>query len=311
MQNKDSMIKVCLACDNNYAKHAGVVITSILHNALEDDSLTFYILDDGIETKNKEALKSLKKLKECEINFIKIDKSLFKDYKKVKTHKYVTLATYFRLKLPSLLPNVDKVIYFDCDFIINTSLKDIYNTDLQNCPIAGVRDIKKKLVLKNPTYVNAGMLIFDIEKMRELNLEAKFLKWTQENMSKITCGDQEIINDVCKGCIKILDDEWNVQSSNFTNRSSYTKTPKGIHFISKRKPWNFGSYSYHREYYFKYLQLTPWAQTTWERFIWKYLNQLISLIKYFFYRPLFLFRPKFYQAFYHTYLKQFLEGEQV
>ena len=268
MKNKDSTIKICLACDNNYAKHAGVVIASILHNATEEDSLAFYILDDEIKKNNITALESLKKIKNCEINFIKIDKSLFDDYKKVKTHKYVTLATYFRLKLPSLLPNIDKVIYFDCDFIVNTSLKELYNTDLEGCPIAGVRDIKKKMVLKNPTYVNAGMLIFDIDKMKELNLETKFLNWTQINMPQITCGDQEIINEVCIGNIKILDEEWNVQSSNFTNRSSFTKKPKGIHFISKRKPWNFGSYSYHRNFYFKYLQLTPWAQNSWERFLW-------------------------------------------
>ena len=69
----------------------------------------------------------------------------------------------------------------------------------------------------NPTYVNAGMLIFDLKKIKELDLEEKFLKWTQNNHEKITCGDQEIINEVCKGQIKILDNEWNVQSSNFTS----------------------------------------------------------------------------------------------
>lgn len=301
---EQNIINICLACDDKYARHAGVVIASILKNANENDNIVFHVLDGGIKEENKHALTTLSNIKFCEVKFLPIDDKLFDDYKKVKTHKYVSLATYYRLKLPSLLPTIKKVIYFDCDFVVNTSLNEIYNTDLEGFAIAGILDIKKKMQKVNPTYVNAGMLIFDIEKMKELELEQKFLKWTQENLCQITCGDQEIINEVCKGQIKILDDEWNVQSSNFINRSSYTKKPKGIHFTSKRKPWNFGSYSYHRDYYFKYLQLTPWAQNKWNRFIWKDLNQIVSLIKYIFHRPLFLFRPKFYQAFYYTYIKK-------
>lgn len=303
MSMSQNLMNICLACDNNYAKHAGVVIASILKNAEKDDNLIFYILDGGISSKNKEALKSLATIKACDIRFTSVKEDLFSEYKKVKTHDYVSLATYYRLMLPSLLPEVDKVIYFDCDFIVNSSLKDLYKIDLENNPVAGVLDIKKKMLQKNPTYVNAGMLIFDINKMRDLDLESKFLKWTQENHCHIRCGDQEIINEVCKGKIKILDNTWNVQSSNFTNRSSYIKNPKGIHFISKRKPWHYGSYSYHREYYFKYLQLTPWALNTWESFLWLEINQIVSLIKYICYRPFFLFRPKFYQAIYFTYIK--------
>ena len=110
-------------------------------------------------------------------------------------------------------------------------------------------------------------------------------------------GDQQIINDVLKGRIKIVDDEWNVQSSNFTNRSSYTKHPKVIHYVARKKPWHFGSFSVHRNLYFKNLQLTPWKLNGFkEKFYWYHLNQIQSLINYVLYRPLFLFRPRFYEA---------------
>ena len=304
-------INICLACDNNYAVHAGVVIASILVNANIDDKHTFFILDGGIEESQKAKLLELKRIKDCDILFVNINDSLFEDYKQIRTHNYVTLATYYRLKLPSLLPDVNKIIYFDCDFVVNTSLKELFETDLENCPIAGVVDIKKKMVLANPTYVNAGMLIFDLDKMRELNIEEKFLVWSLKNIANITCGDQEILNEVCKGNIKLLDAEWNVQSSNFTNRSNYTQKPKGIHFVSKKKPWHFASYSYHRNYYFKYLQLTPWALNKKDLFIWKYVNQVASLLCYIGYRPLFLLRPKFYLALFYTYIKPVIGGKAV
>ena len=116
-----SRINVSLACDNNYAKYAGVVIASILANANKDDNLFFYILDGGISAEYKQQILSLKKIKDCEISFIAIDETLFEDYKKVQTHFYITLPTYYRLKLPSLLPDIDRIIYFDCDFVICSS----------------------------------------------------------------------------------------------------------------------------------------------------------------------------------------------
>lgn len=306
---KKSIINICIACDNNYAKYAGVVIASVLANAKESDFLNIYILDGGIKESLKEDLNKLKNIKDCYIDFIPINEDLFKDYKAVKTHKYISIATFYRLKLPTLLPSIDKVIYFDCDFIVNSSLNELFNIDMEGYPIAGVLDNKRKMVKRNPTYINAGMLIFDINKMKELNLEEKFLLWAKQNLPQITCGDQEIINEVCKNNIKIIDEEWNVQSSNFTNRSSYIKKPKGIHFVSKKKPWRFASYSYHKGLYFKYLQLTPWALKGFQKFLWRELNEISSLISYFFYRPLFLFRPKFYLAVYYTYIKPLTKGE--
>ena len=248
-------INVCLACDDNYSKYAGVVIASTLANANSDDDLVFYILDGGISETRKSEILSLKSIKSCDINFINIDPYLFEDYKNVKSHKYITLATYYRLKLPSLLPDVSRVIYLDCDMVVTTSLSELFNKKLEEKPLAGVSDIKKKRVKINPTYVNAGMLIMDLDNMRKQNIEEKFLEWTKKHIDTIKTGDQEIINEVCKGNILVVEDEWNVQSSNFTNRSSYTNNPKIVHFTATLKPWHYASFSYHRNLYFKYLQI--------------------------------------------------------
>ena len=230
-----------------------------------------------------------------------IDETLFDDFKKVTTHSYISIATYFRLKLPSLLPNVDKIIYFDCDVIINSSLKELYKTDVEDYPIAGIIDIKKKIVKINPTYVNAGILIMNLEYMRKFGFEEKFYQYTKDNFENIKCGDQEIINEVCKGNIKIVPNKWNVQISNFTNRSDYMKNPNIIHYVSKNKPWQFGSFSYRKELFYKYLQLTPWKLSNDEYFKQKYIGEIISWFKYLKYRPLFMFRPKFWYALYKTY----------
>lgn len=295
-------INVCLACDNNYAKYAGVVIASVLANSKDDESLNFYILDGGISESKKTEILSLKSIKDCKIEFVQIEESMFEDYKKVATHKYISIATYYRLRLATLLPEVERIIYFDCDMVVNSSLNNLFNVELGENIIAGVRDINKRMLQQNPSYINAGMVLFDLNKIREENIEQKFYDYTNENFETIKMGDQTIINEVLKGRIKIVEDEWNVQSSNFTNRSSYTKHPYIIHYVAKRKPWHFGSFSVHRQLYFKYLQMTPWKLNGFkEKFYWYYLNQVMSLINYVIYRPLFLFRPRFYEAIFKSY----------
>ena len=178
----------------------------------------------------------------------------------------------------------------------------LFKTNMKKAAIAGVQDLNKKQIKKNPTYVNAGMLVMDLKNMRSQNIESKFLEWTKEHIDTIKVGDQEIINEVLKGEIKIVDDEWNVQSSNFTNRSSYTKEPCVVHFVAKKKPWHWASFSYHRDLYFKYLQLTPWRLSEEEYTHWTKDNQKASLIEYFKYRPTFFLRPRFYEALIKTYL---------
>lgn len=295
-------INVCLACDNNYAKYAGVVVASVLANSKDDESLNFYILDGGISENKKAEILSLKSIKDCKIEFVQIEESMFEDYKKVATHKYISIATYYRLRLATLLPEVERIIYFDCDMVVNSSLNNLFNVELGENIIAGVRDINKRMLQQNPSYINAGMVLFDLNKIREENIEQKFYDYTNENFETIKMGDQTIINEVLKGRIKIVEDEWNVQSSNFTNRSSYTKHPYIIHYVAKRKPWHFGSFSVHRQLYFKYLQMTPWKLNGFkEKFYWYYLNQVMSLINYVIYRPLFLFRPRFYEAIFKSY----------
>lgn len=301
-----SKINVCLACDDNYSKYAGVVIASVLANAKPENSLSFYILDGGVSQENIEKILSLKSIKDCEINFVKVDDSQFEMYKNIKTHQYVTLQTYYRLKLAQILPDVKRIIYMDCDMVVNDDLEELFNTDLHDNVIAGVLDIRVygKKAWKNSKYINAGMILFDLEKFRQENIEDIFYEYTKNNFDKIKTGDQDIINFSLEGRIEIVPDVWNVQSSNFTNRSSYTHNPKIIHFVAKNKPWHFGSFSYHRNYYFKYLQLTPWALKEEEKDYWYRKNQTASLINYVKYRPLFMFRPKFYKALYYTYIKK-------
>ena len=296
-------INVCISCDDNYAKYAGVVIASILLNAGEDDEFSFYILDGGISDKAKLRINRLKSIRHCDINFVKIDESQFEVYKDIPTHKYISMAAYYRLKLPELLPDVDRVIYLDCDVIVRKSLAEFFNTKLdEDYYIAGVLDarVKYKPQWKDTKYVNSGVLLMDLNKIRWDNVSDIFLDYTQKHFDEIKTGDQDIINFALKGKIKIVDDRWNVQVSSFLSRSSFTKDPYIIHYIARQKPWMFGSYNHFKNEYFKVLAHTPWKMPTEEKYQWGIWNDICSFFHFLIDKPLFLFRPKFWEAVFKT-----------
>lgn len=301
-------INICLASDNNYVCYASVLIASILLNANADDNLNIYILENGISDENKEKVLSLKRIKDFNIKFVSPDNNLFKPYLDIKTHAYLTMPAYYRLKLPSLLPDVDKIIYFDCDMVVNSSLKELFYSDLNGNYIGGVLDVrpfrmnrKSKLPLFN-LYVNSGMLLIDLKKWREENVEEQFLNYAINNKEDIFCGDQQIINYVLQGKIKRLPNKWNVQSSNFMNRSSLMKYPNVIHYIAQHKPWEYASINYFKNYYFEYLSYTPFAMSPEEKYKYEVLGQRESIKKYIKRRPLFFLHPKFILAVICTYL---------
>lgn len=301
-------INICLSTDDNYSKYAGVVITSVLLNS-DNKNLKFFILDGGISQENKEKILSLKSIKECNIEFVPINEDLFEIYKQIGTHSYISLSTYYRLKLASLLNNIEKVLYLDCDVIVNSDITDLYNTDITEYYAAGVTDTAMKSsgwvpkLENNNLYFNAGVLLFNLKKIREDNIEQEFEKYVQKEFENIRVGDQQIINVVCQGKIKQVESAWNVQSSNFVNRSDYTNSPKIVHFIGRQKPWIFGSINYWKDLYFNVLKNTPWKLSQEEIFKWTILNKVISLVNYFKYRPLFMFRPRFYKALFYSYFK--------
>ena len=302
LTNNNPKINVCLSCDENYAQYAGVVIASILANAKAEDSLHFYILDGNISNDSKEKILSLKYIKDCDIEFVPINRSDFEDYKMVKTHPYISLAACYRLKLSSLLPNVDKVIYLDCDVSVCSSLSELFNINLQDNVMAGVLDIDIKRKNRNPKYINSGVLLMDLDKMRTQNIEGQFLNYTKDNINNIEMGDQEIINAVLADKMLIIDPKYNVQSECFIRRSSFTKSPVIVHYIGSQKPWHFGSWSVHKDLYFRYLQITPWCLADVEMAEWGIPNTIYSVYKWFCHRPFFYFQKKFWDAFIKTYI---------
>jgi lipopolysaccharide biosynthesis glycosyltransferase len=130
-----------------------------------------------------------------------------------------TNSTYWRLYFSQLLPNVDKIAYFDADVFFNSDVADFYNIGLDNYHVAGVIDSISLQTLKYPKlhskqlsnrplsfmnqYICAGVLLMNLKLIRKDELYAKFITSFKKQWP---FNDQDIINDVC--IKKPLSIEW-------------------------------------------------------------------------------------------------------
>ena len=134
-------INICLASDDNYAKFTGVHIKSVAEMASTGNLYNVYILDGGITEINKTKLLKLE-TELCKIHFVDM-KAMVKELNLESLHVsgHISLATYYRLFLPNIFTNIDKILYVDCDTVFMKDPAEIYSSDLENYLLGAVRDI--------------------------------------------------------------------------------------------------------------------------------------------------------------------------
>lgn len=276
MADSDNRIHIALSpwdLTDDYNRHAGATLLSILDHCSQP--VVAHLLYDeklcvGKEKEtgyNKACYQKIADGYGCELQYHHVE--LPEWVNNLETVKKWTPGTLMRLYLPELLPQIDKIIYFDCDMIINTDVVTLWNTQLGNTPLAACPDTaapnyshKRKKTYQNVGIVPlscfcAGTLIFNLRAIRELddsfsNILIAFL----HDNPDIPYLDQDILNWFCQGNYTKLDGKYN----NYVDESALAYAEDSvIHYASAYgKPWKW----YHGkidDYYWNYLIKTPWC----------------------------------------------------
>ena len=263
-------IHIVFAADPGYYQHLCVTLVSILENN-RDLRLHAHVLTNRLSEKAEAPLKSLEnQYNNLVLDFREVDDSQFDDLK--LTINYISVQTYYRYILARIFPDLDKVLYLDCDLVVRGSLKELWAENLDGYYAAGVFDpcIKKneESLLNNigfqgrSDYVNAGVLLFNLKNIREDNLIDEFFSCQQNNQNVIKFQDQDVINMVMKGRIKLLPSQFNWISYQSRNNSlPASPGPVIVHYTGNDKPWSLQSFCRHvyKNEYYKYLLRTPYA----------------------------------------------------
>lgn len=278
---KSVVIPIVMSTDDDFIRATVVSLTSMFENANPGTIYHINVLVPGdFGSKGKTCISSLKeRYPDCKFEFMDMGGK----YKIYSTEQWAAPA-YYRLEAASLLRDVKKCIYIDGDTIVRHDLLEMYDIDVSDYFVGGVVDYcffsKKRLsnhfkVLEIPNlkqYVCSGVLIMNLEKIRENGLEKKFLKLVQSKGKSLQYAEQDVINSVCYGKILCLPLKFHFLANWLRLNNSYkknkfvslystladweAKNPWIVHFAGTPKPWESHSKTIFHEEWWKYAKKT-------------------------------------------------------
>lgn len=283
--SKQPLVLAC-AADDNYAMPLAVTARSALANLQSDRPVALFILDGGISKTNKRKITRSLDSKQVEISWITLDNAQFTN---LSSDRHVTIPTYYRLRLPQVLPpEFNKAIYLDTDMVVTGNLEELWNIDIGDNYVLAVQDDVQLYVSMSPSlqkcqgweispackYFNAGLLVINMDKWRADNIGNRVIEFIRQNIS-YQPNDQDALNAILAGRWGEIHPKWNqmpgVYDPAFKDRNplppevyqELLHQPCIIHFTNTPKPWCAGLQAEclhpKKDLFFHYLDMTAWA----------------------------------------------------
>jgi len=245
-------VTVAFATDHKYRYFTGVTLYSLIQHASSDTKYEIVLLGNDLTDEDLGIFTRLISGKE---NFTLTPLDMRSKIMEIGANEFYlgnySIANYYRLFLPELLPQCDKIIYLDSDLIIQTDIKNFFFQDIGDFPLAAAKDrsaaviplkwreislycyCRRVLGIKtSDRYLNSGVLVMDLAALRKSD-------FSQRIRAEIASGipfeyvDQDILNRLFGGRIYYLDKTWNYMvEKNERNLRKY----KIVH-ISGIHPW--------------------------------------------------------------------------
>lgn len=268
MQNKT--IPIFFTFDNNYVEPAAVAFYSLLNKAKKDVFYKMHVLHSDITQEKQQLLANIVNKKgNAKLTFINTDGFLNDfwgngSFSFSQANSTFTVDTIIRCFGAKFFPQYDKIIYSDVDIIFVDDISEIYDIDIQDKYIAGVKNPFAKFSkyelshlkpeyyeMLHDKYIGGGIWVMNLKKIREDNLEEKMIKIINDDTIIKRWNDQDIVNIACNGEVGFISLNYISYpymidllqkpdfDSDYTREELYDSiiNPKIIHFAAD-KPWN-------------------------------------------------------------------------
>jgi len=271
---------IVFSSNDYYVPYMSTNMQSIMENAKNNKKYCFFILYRDISEEYMDLIKKqISVYNNFSIYFINVTE--YFNGVNFFISRNITVETYFRLLIPYIFSEYNKILYLDGDMICLTDISYLFSINLENYMLAAVWDTDvsryycpddKEYIkswhkvlpnLKEPnTFFNGGLILFNTPFFRE-NI-------TIENLLNISISkewnihDQDILNFLTDGKNLVLPYIWNytyspkaeyLPENMLTEYNDAKKSPNIIHFT--KKPWDGENYIPYFEYFWKYATRTP------------------------------------------------------
>ena len=268
MENNLEVIPIFFTVDDVYIPFLAVALESLIDNSSKNYYYAIKILHTNISDDNKQKIDKYQR-DNVNIEFVDLNYYIERVKDKLYTRDYYTQTTYFRLFVPDLYPQYSRALYLDSDITILGDVAELYHTDIGNNLVAGVPDgavqtidVFKEYVEKfvgvrdYNNYFNAGILLMNLSELRKYKFQEKFLYLLENEKFKVA-QDQDYLNRLCKGRVKIVSKEWNVMPMPELGISA--EDIKIVHYNLNAKPWHYDNILY-QEFFWKYAEKTEFYE---------------------------------------------------
>lgn len=272
-------INIALTFNDKYYRYAYVTIFSILQN--NDDVVDFYLLQSDVSALHKKEMQKLVDGKISKIHWIEVDADKIPAL--CPTNIQWSIEIYYRLLLAELLEeSVERILYLDVDIIVNRSLRDFYDMDFEGMDMIGCLDAAeypfgdfRDIILnefEDKSYISSGVILFNLAQIRKRYSFYDYIKIAEKFNYNIIAPDQDLINYVHHGKIKLVPSEfYNMFAKLYYNNGyDYQKTKDTaviVHFIGW-KPWDGEGVHYDIEkLWWDYAKQTPYYISFLEEFM--------------------------------------------
>ena len=292
------MIHIACCSNEKMAPMFGVVMTSVGVNVKSDDVM-MYLLHNGMKDKTKKRLHKIAERFNVSLRLIEIDADILKHCPVDASIHYGNIMMYARLLLSSMLPDLDKVIYLDCDLVVNGDLKDLWDFDVNGVAVAMAPDhlykdatTLERLKMTNGEYLNSGVIVMNLEYWRKHNVQNRVLSFIEDNGKDLIYFDQDALNVTLQNERRKLPIKYdctpyhllrnlnNFPSEIYEEIHRARIAPTIFHYMGPTKPWSLGSYVPGKELFKKYQRFSGWRHYVVNKLIFKrILYSLIPILK--------------------------------
>ena len=239
----------------NYA-YVDQVLTTIKSICYHNRSICFYLINSDFPNEwIKQLNKRLEKF-DSEIINCRVTSEQISRYK--TDISYTVFLRYFVADFVK----EDKALYLDCDLVVTKNLDDLFATDLQDYPLAAIRDFGGRAYFGREIF-NAGVLLIHNALWKQENMTQKLIDLTNEWHDKVDQADQSILNMLFENKWLELDFDYNhiVIHKQFTDYRLPVgqNYPAIIHYLSHRKPWKDLAAQTYRDVWWYYHNL-EWTE---------------------------------------------------